>query len=288
MTRIPLTALPPLLSGGAGLAGYALLGWTGAAIGGTLAFVVARYGVQRGNGILLAWLGARPLPESLAARRVTDLVGEWSGRLGIAPPALRVTEGEQVNAFALSAPDGTSICVTEGFLDALDEGEAEALLVLQLERIRSGTAERTSRGALIGTFLARLASPGLTAKADRDPNPLAVPPATVMAPLAAAAVRLLASAEEERAAERTTARRLGGPERLVRALERAEFTAYARPLDVPAALGVTGVVPTHPGVPSSALARLYHRPVPVAERAAALRRHGADPPGARGRLPTAA
>ena len=288
MTGIPRTALPAVLSGAAGLAGYALLGWAGAAIGASMAFGVARYGIQRGNGILLAWLGARPLPETLAARRVTEMVGEVSARLGIEPPELWVAEGEQVNAFALSAPDGSAICLTAGFLDALDEGEAEALLALQLERIRSGTAERTSLGALIGGFLARLASPGLAAKVDRDPNPFAVPSATLVAPLAAATVRLVASAGEERAAERRTARLLGGPERLIRALERAEFTAYARPLDVPAALGVTGVVPTHPGVPSSALARLYHRSVPVAERSAALRSDRVDPPGARGRLPTAA
>lgn len=58
---------------------------------------------------------------------------------GLATPKLRILETEAPNAFASGIrPDQETITVTRGLLDALDEGELEAVLAHELTHIRNG------------------------------------------------------------------------------------------------------------------------------------------------------
>ena len=252
----------------------ALFGWgwalplVGVALGLTAVFGLgsAAWWV-RGRLSLRRIFTPRTGPEDeVLARRLDRMVRRVAERAGVAVPEVEVIEGEQANAFAVVVGDTGRICVTRGFVDNLSREQGEALLALQLSRIETGLAARTTRMAWAGNAIAQVASFGRAGRSDVDANPFAVPTATMAAPLAAFLAELGVDAGAERRAEQMAMAIIEDPDDLVRGLERAEFTAHVQPLPMPAAFATTGVVSPHLGAPSTSLARLYPRGTPVAHR----------------------
>jgi Zn-dependent protease with chaperone function len=198
--------------------------------------------------------------------RVASMLEDVSERAGITPPKLSIVDAEQINAFALQGDGEATISVTKGFLDNLDDEQAEALLALQVARVESGAAESASVGALIAGWIAHLASFRMAGRTDVDVNPLAVPTATLAAPFAGFVRRTFMSERQERLAEVMAVELIQRPMALVRALQRAEFTAHVKPMTIPAALAGTAVVNPHLGAPGTALTRVYGMGRPVSER----------------------
>ena len=230
-------------------------------------------GIRR-EKLAVAWLGARSRPKDVLSldwhggriARVASLLEDVSRKAGITTPKLSIVDAEQINAFALHGDGEATICVTNGFLDSLDDEQAGALLALQVARVKSGAAESASVGALIAGWIAHLASFRMAGRTDVDVNPLAVPTATLAAPFAGFVRRTFMSERQERLAEVMAVELIQRPMALVRALQRAEFTAHVKPMAIPAALAATAVVNPHLGAPGTALTRVYGMGRPVSER----------------------
>lgn len=253
--------------------------WTAVGWGPSVALValllggLVYLGIRR-EGPALGWLGARSRPKDVISlewhggriARAAALLDGLSRKAGIPTPELSVIDAEQINAFAIQSEDRVNVSVTNGFLDSLDDEQAEALLALQVARVKSGAAESASVGALIAGWIAHLASFRMAGRTDTDGNPLAVPTATLAAPFAAVARKTFISDRQERMAEVMAVELISRPMALVRALQRAEFTAHVKPMVVPAALAATAVVNPHLGVPGLALSRVYGMGRSVSER----------------------
>lgn len=266
MDRVRAISGLAIVAGTAG--GLALAGLVGGVVGFVLAAAMTAGASRYGNALILRWLQARPLGASLREDRVRSQVGELAIRAGVDAPALWIRDGDQVNAFALTLGPGPVVCITRGLLNEPSMALVRALLALQLARIGSGAARTSSAGALVGGVLSWLSSLGTGSRADLDPNPFAIPTAPLLAPVSAAVCRLSVADDAERLAHQSAISWLGRKGRLQRALERAELLAHVHPLGIPAAIGVTGVVPPHAAAPPFSLARMYPAMPAVAERLA--------------------
>ena len=255
-------------------AGYSVAGWAGMMMAATAFAGLVAYVVTRREHLVFRWLGAHSEPKpvhlvSANGGRVAAMgqtLAQISQRAGIVPPRLGVVDADQVNAFAIDLSNQKYVFVTRGFIDALDDEQAKALLTLQVARIVDGVARRASIAALVSGSLAQVGALRMAGRADSNANPFAMPGATLLAPLGALVYRALVSKDREQIADAQALSWIGQPKALIRAMERAEFTAHALPLSVPAALGGMAVVNPLLGAPDHALARLYGMGTPVAHR----------------------
>lgn len=225
-----------------------------------LLFAIALNGFMywKSDSLALRANGARELGLG-EAPRLRQIVTDLAARAAIPVPRLYLIERPEPNAFATGRdPEHAALAVTTGILQLMDERELTGVLAHELSHVKNrdtlvGTIAATIAGAI--SFVAQMAQFevlfGAGGKSRR--NPLAALLTIIVAPIAAAIIRLAVSRGREYFADASGAQLTGDPEGLARALE--ELDSATQKLGVLARLRgrVSGQAPA----PSPAFAHLY-------------------------------
>lgn len=237
--------------------GTALGGLTGFVLGAVAYFALALSIRTWGSRLILRWLDAKPVGSWLPAAPHQRLLDSAAERMGIESPELFVTEGTQVNAFAIAIGPSTAVCVTRGFVEMLSRDQAAAVFALHSARIRVGVAEEASHATIVAGLLGHAASFGRPGLFEHDRNPFGLPTVAIVSPLGALLARALVSGGREREATRLAKERIGRPEVLGQVIARAEIMSCMKPLRLPAALATTALVSPHLGAAQGSVARVH-------------------------------
>lgn len=201
------------------LAGFLLIGWN---LGEAFGFGIAA-AVLLGITLLIYFRADARVLRMHRARRIDPaqapglygLVRELSRRAGVPVPAVYVIREPAANAFAIgrTARHG-GIVVSTGLLDVLDRDELAAVIAHEVGHLRRGDTR-------LMTLLAAVASAG-PLPSDRF--------AWLLAPFTALLIRAGVSGDREYCADEDSARLIGDPSPLARALMKIEAGNSQRPL----------------------------------------------------------
>jgi heat shock protein HtpX len=173
--------------------------------------------------------GAEPVSEA-EFPELHQIVRGLADRAGIPMPRLYVSPSPQPNAFATGRnPDNAAVAVTQGILPILDRRELEAVLAHELSHVQNRDILISSVAATVGaviTWVAHLAFFVPIGGDDDDGNPIAALLLVILAPIAAALIRMAISRSREFGADASGARLIHDPRALASALRKIE--AYSR------------------------------------------------------------
>lgn len=204
-----------------------------------------------------------------------DLIEQLARRAGLPMPRVYVCPQAAPNAFATGrSPKHAAVAVTQGMLQSFPEHEIEGVIAHELGHIKH-------RDMLISTLAAVMA--GLISYAGymllffggRRDNPLGAIGALLMiilAPVAAALIRMAISRSREYAADAYAGELCGDPNKLVNALRRLHRGNERTPTDTPPAFHSLYIV--QPLSRSAASAWFSTHP-PIEKRITALRSQAA-------------
>ena len=186
-------------------------------------------------------------PES--APRLTAIVAELARRGGLPMPRVYVIPQAAPNAFATGrSPSHAAVAVTEGLLRSMDDEQVGAVLAHELGHVaRRDTLTMAVAASMAGalSLLAELARWSMIfggrSRDRRDDGGIGTLVALLLAPFAAMLIQLAISRSREFAADAYSAKLMGSPQPLIRAL---------RALDA----GLQHI-PSH--TPSPAVAHMY-------------------------------
>lgn len=195
------------------------------------------------------------------APELYDMVDRLRRRAGLPMPTVAIAPSDQPNAFATGrSPEHAVVCFTQGILRLVPKEELEGVTAHELAHIRG-------RDMLIGTVAAALAgvvtylsylAMFIPLGGGRDRNPLVGLLTILVAPIAAALIRMAVSRTMEFRADRAGAEIAGNPRGLASALQRLEAHAKRIPMQVsPAAAHLCIVNPLRGGGGFAALFRTH-------------------------------
>jgi heat shock protein HtpX len=272
-TTILLAALTGLLV----VAGGALGGGYGAALGFVVALAMNFGSYWFSDRIAMKMAGAREVSER-EAPQLHDMVARLARQFGLPKPRVAVVESDAPNAFATgrNARNGL-VAVTTGILRVLDRRELEAVLAHELGHIRNrdvlvGTVAATIAGAV--TMIAQVGQFAILfggAHGDDEDEGGGLLGGLLMiflAPVAATIIQLSISRSREHGADRAGADVGGDPEALASALEKLE--AYSRQVPLPVNPAVSHLFVVNP-LTGFSMQSLFSTHPPTAERVARLR-----------------
>ncbi len=224
-----------LLVGGEAVAGRQGL-YMGLALAGLMNFV----GYFFSDKIALRMYSAQPVSETENAavyRRVGPMVQNLTMKMGLPMPRLWVVPDRSPNAFATGRnPAHSSVAVTAGLLELMDDRELEGVLAHELGHIRNRDILISSLAATIAaaiTMIARMAffMGGSRDEDSRGGGALGSIFMLVLAPIAAMLIQMSISRTREYGADAAAARFTGSPDGLVRALQKLEHYSKRIPMD---------------------------------------------------------
>lgn len=194
--------------------------------------------------IALAMYQAQPVTETENGdvyRRLAPLVGNLCRRMELPQPRLWLIAGDSPNAFATGRdPAHSSVAVTEGILQVMDDRELEGVLAHELGHVLHRDILISSVAATIAgaiTFLARMAMWGAMfggAGRDDDDNrggALGFVLMAILAPIAALFIQMAISRTREYDADAASAKYCGTPNYLVGALRKLETWSKRIPME---------------------------------------------------------
>lgn len=207
--------------------------------------------------------------------RLAPIVQRLCQRMGIPEPKLWVIPERAPNAFATGRnPRHSSVAVTAGLLEIMDDDELAGVIAHELGHIRNRDILISSIAATIAaaiTFAARMFVffGGGRHHDDEAPNPLASLAMLLLAPIAALLIQMAISRTREFAADATAARAMGSGRPLANALRKLEAWSKRIPMDVNPAMSHMFIIKPLSG---ESLMRLFSTHPPTAERIARLER----------------
>lgn len=247
----------------------------GLAIGAGVTVVVVGLVAGLGSGrLVLRAMQARPVSEA-EQPRLCAIVRELATVLRQPIPAVYVSPASTPNAFtAGKTPRRAAICVTEGLLRRVDEGELRAVVGHELGHIANRDILLTSVASAVAAMIvgaARMAwlLPGRRRAAR---HPLGGLLLFVLAPAAALVVRLAIHRSREYEADLAAARITGDPAALARALRTIESGARSDPLPPEPRLRASAALMIADPYGGRAVARFFSPHPPAADRIARLER----------------
>ncbi len=180
--------------------------------------------------IALAMHGAQPLPPG-ALPRVERAVERLAARANLPLPKLYILPTPAPNAFATGRnPQHSSVAVTEGILNLLNDEELEGVLAHELSHVGNRDILISSIAATLAGAITILARMGWWAgvfggynerERDREGG-IAALLMLVLAPIAAMLIQFAVSRSREFAADASGAKLTGNPYALASALEKLE------------------------------------------------------------------
>lgn len=207
--------------------------------------------------------------------RLAPIVQRLCQRMGIPEPKLWVIPERAPNAFATGRnPRHSSVAVTAGLLELMDDDELAGVIAHELGHIRNRDILISSIAATIAaaiTFAARMFVffGGGRHSDDDAPNPLASLALLLLAPIAALLIQMAISRTREFAADAEAARAIGTGRPLANALRKLEAWSKRIPMDVNPAMSHMFIIKPFSG---ESLMRLFSTHPPTAERIARLER----------------
>jgi len=207
--------------------------------------------------------------------RLAPIVQRLCQRMGIPEPKLWVIPERSPNAFATGRnPRHSSVAVTAGLLEIMDDDELAGVIAHELAHIRNRDILISSIAATIAaaiTFAARMfVFFGGGRNSDDDaPNPIASLALLLLAPIAALLIQMAISRTREFAADAEAARAIGTGRGLANALRKLETWSKRIPLDANPAMSHMFIIKPFSG---EALMRLFSTHPPTSERIARLER----------------
>jgi heat shock protein HtpX len=216
----------------AALLAAALDVWVGAfALAGALVYAV--FGVASSRGMVASMTGAQELPpeQIRPLRRLVENVAIAAGLE--ATPEVRVVDDPAPNAFATGLKPGSSfVGVTTGLLATMPKRELEAVLAHEIAHVRNRDTRLMTLAvvfagviALVADIAFRTMAYGGGRRGGRG-GPIVIVLAIVgflLAPIAAALLRMALSRRREYLADATAAEILNDPEAVALALRRLEL-----------------------------------------------------------------
>lgn len=272
MNNVKTVLLLGLLSGLLLVGGEALGGRNGLYMGLMLAVLMNFVSYFFSDRIALAMYSAQPVTETqnpAIYRRLAPLVMGLCQRMGLPMPKLWVIPEASPNAFATGRdPKHSSVAVTAGLLELMDDRELEGVLAHELGHIRNrdiliSTIAATLAAAI--TFVARMAFwfGGPRDREEDSGNAVAALLMLIVAPIAALLIQMAISRTREYQADATAAQAAGQPFGLMSALKKLDAYARRIPMDAsPATAHMFIVMPLGGG----ALLRLFSTHPPIEER----------------------
>jgi heat shock protein HtpX len=207
--------------------------------------------------------------------RLAPMVQRLCQRMGIPEPKLWVIPERSPNAFATGRnPRHSSVAVTAGLLELMNDDELEGVIAHELAHVRNRDILISSIAATIAaaiTFAARMFVffGGGRHSDDDAPNPLASLALLLLAPIAALLIQMAISRTREFAADAEAAKAAGTGRGLANALRKLESWSKRIPLDANPAMSHMYIIKPFSG---QSLMRLFSTHPPTAERIARLER----------------
>lgn len=209
--------------------GFLFAGIEGMTIALVLALLINFFTYWFSDKIVLAMYRAKPTDD----RKLNSLVSKVAKEAGIPKPKVYIVPTDSPNAFATGrSPSHSSIAVTQGLLDRLDDDEIEGVLSHELSHVKNrdtlvSTLAATIAGSI--TYLAQIGLLGLSSR-DREGSNILLLPLVILAPLAAMLVQLAISRGREFLADYTGAMISKKPLALASALEKISSYVDRNPM----------------------------------------------------------
>jgi heat shock protein HtpX len=275
-TALLLGALSGLLL----LGGQALGGKQGLYIGLLLAVGMNFVSYFFSEKIALSMYRAQPVSET-ENRHVWNRIGPMTHnlamRIELPMPKLWIIPEHSPNAFATGRnPNHSSVAVTAGILELMNDREIEAVIGHELGHIKNRDILISSIAATIAaaiTMIARMAfffGPRHSDEEDSGGGLFGGIAMLFLAPIAAMLIQMAISRTREFAADRVAARYAGGgPDAMIAALRLLEAGSQRIPMDASPATAHMFIVKPFSG---SAMLKLFSTHPPTEERIASLQR----------------
>lgn len=275
MNGLKTALLLGLMSGLLVVGGQMIGGPNGMTIGLLLAVGMNFFSYFFSEKMALMASRAIPVTETENAqvwRRIAPMTRNLCQRMGLPMPRLWITPEPAPNAFATGRnPSHSSVAVTAGLLQLLNDDELEGVIAHELGHIKNRDILVSSIAATIGaaiTYLAHFAMFfGGRHDDDDAPNPLVAILMLILAPLAAGLIQMAISRTREFGADATAAKYTGNPGGLASALRKLESWSKQIPMHSTPAMSHMYIVRPSFG---EAMSRLFSTHPPTAERIAAL------------------
>lgn len=240
--------------------------WIFAGMGLVSTFISYWFSAQ----MALSAMRARPLSEA-EAPEIYRMVRELTVTAGQPMPSIHLAPTESPNAFATGRnPNNAAVCVTTGILNLLDRRELRAVLAHELAHVYNRDILISSVAAAIAGLISSLAQFALFFGGGRNRegggNVLVVLLTALLAPFAAAVVRMAISRTREFDADQSGAHLSQDPMALASALQKITRGTDVQPLaPTPANENVAAMMISNPFRGAGA-ARLFSTHPPVEER----------------------
>lgn len=179
--------------------------------------------------IVLSMYRAKPTND----KKLNSIVEKVAKEAGIPKPKVYIVPTDSPNAFATGrSPSHSSIAVTQGLLDRLDDDEIEGVLSHELSHVKNrdtlvSAIAATVAGAI--SYLAQIAWLGMFSR-DRENGNILLLPLLILAPIAAMLVQLSISRGREFFADYTGAMISKKPLALASALEKISSYVDRNPM----------------------------------------------------------
>jgi heat shock protein HtpX len=207
-------------------------------------------------------------------RRLEPMTRRLCQRMNLPMPKLWVIPEQAPNAFATGRnPNHSSVAVTAGLLELMNEDELEGVVAHELAHIKNRDILISSIAATVAAALTYMAQMALwfgggRRNDDEGPNPMVALLMLFLAPVAAGIIQMAISRTREYAADETAARAIGSPSGLANALGRLEGYSKRIPMHSTEAMSHMYIVKPLTG---QTLTKLFSTHPPTQERIARLR-----------------
>ncbi|MEK6224490.1 MAG: zinc metalloprotease HtpX [Thermodesulfobacteriales bacterium] len=225
-----LVALSALLIG----IGAYLGGQGGATIALVIALVMNFASYWWSDKIVLKMYKATELKYETAPELYGD-VQELAQNAGLPMPKVYITPQDQPNAFATGRdPNHAAVAVTQGIVRLLSREELKGVLAHELAHIKNRDILISSIAATIATAITYLTYFAMFfgGGRNRGGNPIALIAMMILAPMAAAVIRMTISRTREYGADKGGAEICGNPIYLANALRKLGAASHRIPLQI--------------------------------------------------------
>jgi len=194
-------------------------------------------------------------------------------RMGLPMPRLWVMDQDEPNAFATGRnPAHSSVAVTRGLLQVMDDREIEGVLAHELGHVKNRDILTSSIAATIAAAITWAAHMAFFFGGSRDDdddrgNPIAAIAMMILAPLAAMLIQMAISRTREFSADAASAQYTKNPGELISALRKLEACSQRIPMDVSPSMSHMFIIKPLSG---ASMARLFSTHPPTEERIARL------------------
>lgn len=276
MNGLKTALLLGLMSGLLLVGGQMLGGRGGMQIGLILAIGMNFFSYFFSEKMALMSSGAIPVNETQNQEiywRLEPMVRQLTQKMGLPMPRLWVIPERAPNAFATGRnPNNSSVAVTAGLLDLMNDAELEGVIAHELGHVRHRDILISSVAATLAaaiTYSAHVAMFFGGSRRDDDdaPNPLVAILMMILAPMAAGLIQMAISRSREFSADAAAAKFTGSPSGLISALRKLEMGSRRIPMDVSPAMSHMFIIKPFSG---ASLAKLFSTHPPTEERIARL------------------